>query len=78
MTIVNCQKSILVFIMSPLAFDITLAATNPEDALHSKLVVGTKHVPPFAVKNPDGSWNGISIELWKKVAGELGVEYELR
>ena len=78
MTIVNYQTSIVVFIMSLLAFDVTLAATNPEDALHSKLVVGTKHVPPFAIKNSDGVWSGISIDLWKQIAGELKLDYELR
>ncbi len=43
-----------------------------------KLVVGTREAPPFAMKAPDGEWSGLSIELWRKVAGELGVDYELR
>lgn len=42
------------------------------------LVVGTKHSPPFAIKGADGSWSGISIELWREVAGELGLDYALR
>jgi ABC-type amino acid transport substrate-binding protein len=29
-------------------------------------------VPPFAVRQPDGSWGGISIELWESVGAELG------
>lgn len=44
----------------------------------AKLVVGTKHSPPFAFKNPDGQWTGISIELWKYLTDELNLEYELR
>ncbi len=43
-----------------------------------KLVVGTKHSPPFAFKNPDGQWTGISIEMWKHLTDELNLEYELR
>ena len=43
-----------------------------------KLVVGTKHSPPFAVKNPDGHWTGISVELWRHLADELNLQYELR
>lgn len=43
-----------------------------------KLIVGTKHVPPFALKNADGQWKGISIELWRHLADELDLEYELR
>lgn len=42
------------------------------------LVVGTKSAPPFAVKNADGSWQGISIELWRKIATKLNLTYELR
>jgi len=34
-------------------------------------VVATKVSPPFAIKEPDGRWTGISIELWERVAGEL-------
>ncbi len=41
-------------------------------------VVGTKEAPPFAMKDADGNWSGMSIELWDHIAGELGLEYELR
>ena len=40
------------------------------------LVVGTKEAPPFAFKRPDGSWTGISVELWRAIAAELGYRYE--
>ena len=43
-----------------------------------KLVVGTKQTPPFAIKEPDGSWSGLSIELWRNMADDLGIEYEIR
>jgi ABC-type amino acid transport substrate-binding protein len=42
------------------------------------LVVGTKQAPPFAIKHPDDTWRGISIELWRSIATELGLTYELR
>lgn len=42
-----------------------------------KLIVGTKEAPPFVMKAPDGTWHGISIDLWQIVAEELGLEYEL-
>lgn len=44
----------------------------------TKLIVGTKHSPPFAFKNPDGEWTGISIELWRHLTDELNLEYEFR
>jgi ABC-type amino acid transport substrate-binding protein len=43
-----------------------------------KLVVGTVPVAPFIIENADGSWSGISIDLWKAVATKLGYAYEIR
>jgi ABC-type amino acid transport substrate-binding protein len=31
-------------------------------------VVGTEETPPFAMRTADGSWSGISIDLWRHVA----------
>jgi len=42
------------------------------------LRVGTTNVPPFAMKLKNGQWSGISIELWRELANELGLRYELR
>lgn len=42
------------------------------------LVVGTKPSAPFAIKNPDGSWTGIAIELWRMLAADLGMKFEIR
>ena len=44
----------------------------------TKMVVGTRDRPPFVIKNPDGTWSGITIDLWRGIAGQLGVSYELR
>ena len=40
-----------------------------------ELVIGTKEAPPFAMKAADGSWSGISIDLWRHVADELHLRY---
>ncbi|GIX47324.1 MAG: amino acid ABC transporter substrate-binding protein [Candidatus Tectimicrobiota bacterium] len=50
------------------------ALTPPQRSL----VVGTKEAPPFAMKRPDGTWEGISIELWQAMAQALNLPYELR
>jgi len=42
-----------------------------------ELTVATKQAPPFAIKNSDGTWSGISIDLWRKISQELGLEYKL-
>ena len=49
-----------------------------EKASDGKVLVGTKHSPPFAIKNQDGSWSGISIDLWGKIAREYDVDYEIK
>ena len=43
-----------------------------------KLQVGTKHAPPFSFQQADGSWTGISIDLWRAVANDLGLEFEIQ
>src|SRR5438552_17811610 len=43
-----------------------------------KLVVGTVPVAPFIIKNADGTWSGISMDLWKEVARRLGLDYEVK
>lgn len=40
-----------------------------------ELVIGTKETVPFVIKNPDGSWQGISVELWQSVADKLELRY---
>lgn len=40
-----------------------------------ELVVGVKVTPPFVMKGARGSWSGISIELWRRVAEKLGLRY---
>jgi len=43
------------------------------------LRVGMVHAPPYAMKNQaDGTWEGLSIDLWRAVASELGTRYDLQ
>jgi ABC-type amino acid transport substrate-binding protein len=53
--------------------------SQPETHIvQQKLVVGTKETPPFAMKDNDGRWSGISIDLWRQIAEELHLTYEWR
>ncbi|WP_197526237.1 transporter substrate-binding domain-containing protein [Botrimarina colliarenosi] len=51
---------------------------GPTVSTQEPLVVATKLSPPFSYKDAGGRWTGISIELWKHVAAELGLRYEFR
>ena len=42
------------------------------------LIVGTKEAPPFAMKEHDGSWTGVSIDLWRHIADELHLRYRFK
>jgi ABC-type amino acid transport substrate-binding protein len=66
-----------------------LAALNPTPEAYGqrgpgvpsakkKLEVGTKEAPPFSMKDGDGRWTGISIDLWRQIATELNLNYEFR
>ena len=42
------------------------------------LVVGLTQSPPFCIRDEDGSWSGISVELWQWIAADLGIDTEFR
>jgi polar amino acid transport system substrate-binding protein len=46
---------------------------EPSDA--RELVIGTKVAAPFAIKEEDGTWHGISIELWRRIADQMHLRY---
>lgn len=56
---------------------VSRAAALEGEAARTQLVVGTKQAPPFAMKDAQGNWQGISIELWHRVADRLGLQYRL-
>jgi polar amino acid transport system substrate-binding protein len=40
-----------------------------------ELIIATKEAAPFAMKAPDGSWTGISIDLWRQIGERLRLRY---
>ncbi len=44
-------------------------------ALAAPLQVGVRETPPFAMRGEDGSWSGISVELWERMATRLELDY---
>jgi polar amino acid transport system substrate-binding protein len=43
-----------------------------------KYIVGISPGPPFNIRSPDGTWTGISVELWREIAKDEGIDYEFR
>ena len=53
----------------------TASAAADTGSSQRELVVGTKQAPPFAMKDANGNWSGISIDLWRRIADELHLRY---
>ena len=56
----------------------SFAAASAQPLPDRELVVGTKEAPPFAMKNDNGEWHGIAIDLWRRVAERLHLRYRLQ
>jgi polar amino acid transport system substrate-binding protein len=52
--------------------------SQDDSGARAELIIGTKQAPPFAMKDEAGDWSGISIELWRGIAAELGLSYKFR
>lgn len=56
------------------------AAPAAPDALPRDrvLVVGTHRMTPFVEREPGQAWHGTSVELWREIAEELGLRFQLQ
>jgi polar amino acid transport system substrate-binding protein len=76
-------KMLRLFLMlagTALIFAAPCCAQTSENAgvsSQGELVIGTKDAAPFAMKAADGTWRGISIDLWRHVADELHLHYRI-
>ena len=72
--------AVAILLVAYLAIPATAALPDDEgrELAGMRLIVGTRVRPPFSIKNDDGTWSGIAIDLWRSIAGQLGVSYELR
>lgn len=70
--------SVLLAVLSVPRSAAAQAAVPPAPSGAAPLVVGTHEIAPFVIKNPDGTWGGISIDVWRRVADEQGLAYTIR
>ncbi len=67
------------FVFTTFLVGIQICFAQPLDSTrHPVLQIGTKQIAPFAIKDNEGRWRGISIEFWKEIATELNVNYEFK
>ncbi|UJH92793.1 transporter substrate-binding domain-containing protein [Antarcticibacterium sp. 1MA-6-2] len=43
--------------------------------INKELVVGVYTEPPYVIKGKNGSWDGISIRLWRGIAEDMDLDY---
>ena len=51
--------------------------TPPKPTPLPELVVGVYEAPPWAMKNDQGEWHGLTVDLWKELAQDMGQPYRL-
>ncbi len=52
--------------------------TDPEPDSSSPLDVVVVEASPFALRGADGSWSGLAVELWQRIAEREGIAYRYR
>lgn len=77
-----CRLAVVVAVLGSLSSALSQQAfaQQPADAsaentlAPARLTVATREVPPFAMRNEEGGWEGISIELVRRVVADLSAE----
>ncbi len=49
-----------------------------QDNQEQTLTVGTKVAEPFVIKHDDGTFSGITIDLWRTIADDLNLNFEFQ
>lgn len=57
------------------ALETTPLETTP--LADAELRVGVKQAPPFVIKQPDGQWSGLAVDLWRRMASLAQLDYVL-
>ncbi|OCC22441.1 ABC transporter substrate-binding protein [Croceicoccus estronivorus] len=80
MLLKNLRNCVAVFHMLAAALICALAPVSATAQEHDarqqgQMTVATREAPPFAMKDEDGAWHGIAIDLWQTIAAERGYRY---
>ena len=51
------------------------ALAQPAPPAATPLVVATREAPPFAMREQNGEWSGLAIDLWRGIAQDEGINY---
>ncbi len=66
------------WVFAPAAFAESLPPSATPAPTPGKLIVGIWSAPPFNIRQADGSWTGISVDLWREIASDLKTDFEFK
>ena len=73
-----CICTVIASLATVLAQASQAGSQDPGPPESRELVIGTKVAPPFAMKAKDGTWHGISIDLWRRIADQMHLRYRFQ
>lgn len=62
--------------LAVLANSVSAAVPTPTPA-PAEIQVGVYQAPPWSMKNEKGEWHGLTVDLWKELAEDMGQPYRL-
>jgi ABC-type amino acid transport substrate-binding protein len=68
-------KAFIVLLAAALFCSTSQAQSANPSLPNKELIIATKESPPFVIKRPDGTFQGISIDLWRRIADRLHLRY---
>ncbi len=72
-----CGLSMLAWPAAAMAQPATGAA-QPATLVPATLRIAISEAPPFTIREADGSWRGISVDLWTEIAKARGYAFEFK
>ncbi len=78
----KAAEALFLFSLLVPLFGVSVAAAQPlpgaAQAPGRKLIVGVVQDPPYIIKENDGQWTGLNVDIWKAISRDLKVDYEFR
>lgn len=65
----------LILLLAFLTVHPVAAQPQPDESDSSEVKIGIRVVPPFVIQETDGSYSGLSIELWEEISGRLDIPF---
>lgn len=66
------------FFIATIIASVAFLHLQAQDTLQQELVIGVKETPPFVIQNEDGSYSGLSVDLWNSIASEMDLPFRYK